>query len=122
MVDRPTVFVVQEPWPDRQTGESRRDFTPAERHGRLKFLLPHDYTIGKDIAAVLLNNGLAAWRPMDFLLCAGHPVAIGVATALAVARGPINLLVWSGRRRNYAIVKVDLFEELKARRAAAPAL
>ena len=104
----PVVFVVQLPWPDRNTGQAVRDFTPAERYGKLKILLAHDHGVTDDLADDLLDAGLKAWHPGDFLLCSGHPVAIGVATAIAASRGfPVRLLVWSGRTRAYDVVTAD---------------
>lgn len=103
------VFVIQEPWPNRDTGEPVRDFTPAETYGKLHMLLPCDHAPSEHLADDLLNAGLRhEYRVGDYLVCSGHPAAIGIATAIAAQRGPVNLLVWSGRRRNYNVVKFDL--------------
>jgi hypothetical protein len=106
--ERPTAFVIQEPWPDRDTGESVRDFTPAETYGRLRFLLPPDRLPTDHLVEDLLAAGLEDWDPTDYLVCSGHPAAIGIATALVATRGPVQLLIWSGRRRGYDVITFSL--------------
>lgn len=105
----PTVFVTQEPWPDRETGEPIRDFTPAERYGKLKILLPSDHPPSGRLAREMLDAGLDQYSPEDYIVLSGHPATIGVAVALAAQRCPVvRLLMWSGRKRAYDLVVVDL--------------
>lgn len=109
-----TVFVTQEPWPDRETGEPVRDFTPAEKWGRLKILLPHDHNPDGLLYDDIMTAGFDAYVPGDYIVCSGHPVVIGAVCAIAAQRGPLNLLVWSGRLRNYDNVVFNLPEKQDA--------
>ena len=106
-MSRPTVFIVQEPWPDRDTGERIRDFTPAERFGDLKILLPHDHGPSSNLGLDLIEAGLRDYSTSDYIVCSGHPAAIGVATAIVSRFGPVKLLIWSGRTREYNVIYFD---------------
>lgn len=103
----PTVFVTQEPWPDRNTGQPRYDFTPAMRYGKLKILLGCEYNPNDNLAQDLLDAGLNEFQEGDSLVLAGHPAVIGVATALAAEIAPVRLLIWSGRLREYEPIIFD---------------
>ena len=105
----PTVFVTQEPWPSRETGEPVRDFTPAQQYGKLKILLPSDHPPSGRLPQEMLAAGMADYEPEDYIVLSGHPAAIGVAVALASQRCPVvRLLMWSGRKRAYDLVVIDM--------------
>lgn len=102
-----TVYVVQSTnHVNERTGqlEPKFDFSPAQRFGEIRFLLSPSaspFSLGNVLKD--LQNGLARFNSRDFLLLAGNPVLLGLATAIAADNnsGSVNLLQWSGAKRAY---------------------
>lgn len=98
---------------DPEQGElvPRYNISPAERFGKLKFLLTPRATIARPEEVIAkMDLILRNYGDEDYLLLIGHPVMIGWAMALAAAhnQGRVQLLVWSGKDRDYAPVKSTL--------------
>lgn len=98
---------------DPELGElvPRYNISPAERFGKLKFILsPRATTARPEEVIAKMDLILRNFTDEDFLLLIGNPVLIGWATALAAAhnKGRVQLLVWSGKERDYTPVKSHL--------------
>jgi len=107
----PTVYVVQQTMQkDRRTGllSPRFDLTPAEEWGNIVCLLtPSAKPFTPAPIIEELHDKLADYSDDDFLLCAGSPILIGLATAIAASHndGRVNMLQWHGRDKKYQPVE-----------------
>jgi hypothetical protein len=105
-----TVWVVQSTNKlDENTGKlvPKFDFTPATRFGTVNFLLsPSASPFSLQTVMLDLHAKLKHFNSRDFLLCAGSPVLLGLACAVAAHYndGDVNLLQWSGAKRAYVPV------------------
>ena len=97
---------------DAKMGElvSRYDLRPAERFGRLRFILNQKQTLARVEPRQLISKMdmvLKNYTDLDYLLLIGSPVLIGWATALAAKNngGRIQQLVWESAQQDYTVVK-----------------
>ncbi len=101
------VYVVQHHLrydPERGELVPRYDLTPAERWGKLRFILDSKTTLHRpEVIIAKMNLILAGFTDDDYLLPIGNPVLIGWAMALAAAHngGKVAVLVWSSRDQRY---------------------
>lgn len=108
------VFVVQNHLRyDTEKGElvPVHNISPAERFGKLQFILTPRQTIARPEEVIAkMDLILRGYTDDDYLLLIGNPVLIGWATALAAAHnsGRVQLLVWSGKEKDYTPVKTRL--------------
>lgn len=108
-----TVFVVQYPMRREEATRAMRpvhDITPAARFGNLEFLLPAGpVLLSTDAAVTTLRSKLRGFKPGDYMLCLGDPVAIAAAAAVVAQfnGGVIPMLVWDKRLRDYLPITVD---------------
>jgi len=105
------VYVVHEP--THPSGERMIDLTPALAFGQLRYLLPSARLPSNPQAIVeQVRRNLADFTAADYLLLSGSPVAIGVATALAVSKtgGTVKMLRWQRKTSCYEEQLVDLRE------------
>jgi sugar/nucleoside kinase (ribokinase family) len=98
---------------DPEKGElvPRYNISPAERFGKLKFILTPRATAARPEEVIAkMDLILRGFTDADYLLLIGNPVLIGWATALAAAHngGRVQLLVWSGKDQDYTPVKSRL--------------
>lgn len=104
MSDRtPHVFVVQH--------RPRLDIRPAEEYGEIKLLLPAgDQLYDTDHAVQKMFSNLHRFTERDYLLPIGHPVAIGLAVAMATRMngGRAKLLLYNPKLERYSSVQIDL--------------
>lgn len=87
------------------------NISPAERFGKLKFILNPRATLARPEELVAkMDLILKGYCDEDYLLLIGNPVLIGLATGIAAAHnsGRLQLLVWSGKDRDYTPVKTFL--------------
>lgn len=112
------VFVVQEP--QHRSGERVMDLSPAARFGDMIFLAPAG-TFTRDWSGIIAKMRvlLEDFSDDDYLLPTGHPIAIGVAAALAAAanEGRIRFLRWHPRLSDYERADVSIWEGLDTSRA-----
>ena len=108
------VFVVQQTMmKDRRTGllSPRFDMTPAEEYGDIICLLtPNAKPFNPDPILEELHEKLTDFNDDDYLLCAGSPILIGWATAIAAHynHGHVSMLQWNGHEKQYAVVRAAL--------------
>ena len=108
-----TVFLVQDSkWVEPKTSklQSKFDYSAAEQYGELVELLhPSDSPFNLPVAISKLQKALAMFNDEDYLLLVGSPVLIGLAVAIAadLNDGNVNMLQWSGAKRNYVVVKAE---------------
>lgn len=83
----------------------------AERFGEIITLLkptarPWDHSVTAE-----LRRKLATFSVSDYLLPAGNPALIGMASAIAAnsTGGIVNFLVWDKNERRYDVVPTKLF-------------
>ncbi len=108
-----TVFIVQDqkhvdPKQDNQL-VSKFDFTAAKKFGKLFHLLkPSASPFAIQPVLEKLHFDLKTFNDDDYLLLVGSPVLIGCAVAVAADYndGNVNLLQWSGAKRDYVPVKI----------------
>lgn len=108
-----TVFIIQDqkhvdPKQDNQL-VSKFDFSAAKKFGKLFWLLkPSSSPFSLEPVLEKLHHDLINYTDEDFLLLVGSPVLIGCAVAIAADynNGNVNLLQWSGAKRDYIPVKV----------------
>jgi hypothetical protein len=102
-----TVFVIQDQnHVNPRTGqlEAKFDFTPAEQFGKLVYALkPSASPFDLEPVLAQLHKVLRGFCDNDYLLLTGNPVLIGLAVAIAsdYNGGDINMLQWSGTKRQY---------------------
>ena len=92
---------------------SLMDLRPAEAYGELRFLLEwrEMQTLAIQPLIWKLRQGLKRFTDDDYLLAIGHPMAIGLATAVActVNSGRIQMLYWDKDTRIYIVTKGDIY-------------
>lgn len=98
---------------DPEQGElvPRYNISPAERFGKLTFILsPRANAQRPEEVVAKMDLILAGFTDDDYLLPIGNPALIGWAMAIAAAHngGRVQLLVWSGKERAYTPVKSSL--------------
>jgi len=115
-----TVYVVQDQQcVDRSTGKlkSKFDFSPAEKYGRLQFLLrPSASPFNLQPVLRSLHDQLQHFdAETDYLLLTGNPVLLGLAVSITAdyTDGVLRLLQWSGAKRDYIVIHADnIFEAI----------
>ena len=106
-----TVYVVQN---QRSVGPDGRlrpkfDLSPAKRFGAIVDLLNEGHSPAQvEEALALLQERLKDFGDDDYLLLIGNPVMIGLAVACAAVAndGNVQMLQWSGVRREYQPIRV----------------
>lgn len=112
-----TVYIVQETMKrDRQSGNWHRvhDFTPALEYGDLTFLLDGRFLpIQPQPIIEELRRKLSNFTSEDYLLLAGDPVALGLATMIASEKtdGNFKLLKWDRDAGRYMTIQVKYRKE-----------
>lgn len=110
------VFVVQETLKRTSDGNWRRvhDFTPAAAYGEIEILIGGKQFIPIVIQPIIqeLKSKLRDYSDKDFLLLAGDPVLMGIATAICsdVNRGVVNFLRWDRDTQRYIKVAGNLYK------------
>lgn len=103
------VYVVQE--------VPGRNLAPALQYGELTALLPSgDVVLSPGPMVRKLQRKLKDFCDADYLLLAGDPVAIGMATAVAsqMNRGKLNVLKWDRQSHVYFPVRIDINQRLES--------
>ena len=109
----PHVYVIQNHASyNKQTGlmVPRYDLSPAEKFGKLEFLLsPVTVPSVPERAIATLREKLKDYCDDDYLLLIGNPCFIAFAAAIAadVNEGRINLLQYNGTRKQYYVVEAE---------------
>lgn len=110
-----TVYVVQEPmqWdPVKQQKHRKFDLTPAAEYGCIRFLFDEN-TLPLNPAFLVdrIHEQLFDYDDNDYILPTGHPVAIGLAVAIAANynAGWVNLLYWSNREKRYISTRANVY-------------
>ncbi len=106
------VFVVQKQiiW-DGDGYVPKFDMSTAEPYGDLVYLLgPKDNERNPLPVIQRLHQQLRSYSADDYLLLVGNPALIGWTTAIAgmYNKGIVRQLLWSGHRKTYEPVWVDL--------------
>lgn len=114
-MSNPRVFIVQQTLgKDRRTGLLKpvHDYSPAQDFGDIQVLLTPTAN-PKRPASILedLWEKLADYGDDDYILCAGNPILIGWATAIAAGfnNGFVRMLQWNNRAGEYAAVDAQLW-------------
>lgn len=115
-MSKPKIFVVQKQmmWnPAKGELVSKFDLKPAERYGEIVWLLSP--TAGPFNAIPIIRELKEklkdySYENGDYLLLLGNPCIIGwtVAIASQVSGGPVRLLQWSGKSREYVPIECQL--------------
>lgn len=113
------IYAVQEPHVmDAVTGELFPRFPDlprqAREHGELRWLLsPSASPFHPEHIVSELNHKLQSYTGADYLLLVGNPILIGMAVAIAAYwnEGQVNVLQWSGRKKRYIAVNLNLSPE-----------
>lgn len=105
------VYVIQNTMTRGDDGELRPkfNFNPAVEFGQLNFLLgPSASPFHPTSYLGELQAKLRGFSDQDYLICAGNPILLGVAAAIAADAncGRVKFLQWSGERRRYVPVPV----------------
>lgn len=114
MANSGNVYVVQHHLrydPDLGELVPRYNLQPAERWGKLRFILDSRATVQRPEAVIAkMDLVLQGFTDDDYLLPIGNPVLIGWAMALAAANneGKVAVLVWSSRDQRYTPAKSRL--------------
>lgn len=114
----PVVYVVQEPrFRDRVTREWKAlDTTSLLDFGSVEVLLEPGAQVVLSAAptVALLYRKLRGYRPQDYIVASGDPVAIGIACAIAAAvtGGSFTVLKWDNLEHRYFPVPVNLKGDL----------
>lgn len=109
------VYVIQEPikWDPKGQREQRKfDLTPASAYGELVFLLPSGRSPLNSMPMVRdLKRKLKDYSNDDYILPTGHPMAIGLAVAIAALNnnGCVKLLVWHGSSKAYVATEANVY-------------
>lgn len=104
---QPKVWIVQEPL----SGD--RDFRPAQEFGTLRVLLePGPVALSTAPMMRELRSKLREFRPEDFLLASGDPVAIAAASIVASQMlgktATLQILRWDKQSRQYMVLELAL--------------
>lgn len=101
------MFVVQSQ--QLKNGRPKYDLAPAEEFGELVFLLDDTHSPFRTAQTLeRLHELLDDFGGNDYLLPIGHPLFIGMASAVAASVSPdVNYLLWSGRDNAYVAVKAS---------------
>lgn len=84
------------------------DLTPALKYGDLELLIDTGVVIGIAVAPLLatLKDKLRNFCDDDYLILTGNPVAMGLATAVAIKQnGRAKILVWDRKESTYYMVQ-----------------
>lgn len=113
MDHRPVVWILQQ--------DPRKNFLPAARFGELKYLFPHSYQIQySDQVEAEYGRWIEFYdqfEPEDFLLLAGDPMTIAVASIYAhnkVGNGRLKFLKWDRETSQYVELSPSLRTDLMA--------
>lgn len=114
MTDTPRVFAVQKPARfDKELGRfvPMYDFSPAEAHGRLVFILGPGNILQHRMSQALtqIRHVLTTYTAQDFIIAVGDPVAIAASVMIAAERtgGVVNLLKWDRLTRAYESFSIN---------------
>lgn len=112
VTDQSIVYVVQE--------VHGLNLTDALRYGKLRALLPQGYQIHlrPEDAFNRLAEGMCYFRPQDFVLFVGDPVAIALTGMVAMQKGmaQLNMLKWDRQERRYNCITMQLNTTKRERR------
>ncbi len=110
-----TIYIVEASPIDHKTGEKTIDFTPALAFGdQLVYLFPHSNRVNPALDPTTYiaraRAGLSAFNDDDLLLASGHPVGVGICTAIAVHvnHGRVRMLIYHRKSAQYVPVMFDL--------------
>lgn len=88
------------------------DFSPLREHAAwppVVIFPPGQVTLSPDAAVARAREKLAVYRPGDFLVLIGDPIAISICVMVAVERaGVANVLRWDRREKIYLPVTIKL--------------
>lgn len=88
-----------------------KNFLPAKEFGEPVIMVgPMNLMFGSEKVIGVLKKHLRTYCDSDFLLLAGDPAIIGLATAIAAKynSGRVNLLKWDRQENKYFVVPVDI--------------
>jgi hypothetical protein len=113
MEKQPTVYIVQEVLRRNNDGEMVpiMDFTPAAAYGNLVVCLGSGrVALAAAPTVEKLREKLKDFTDDDFLLAAGDPSAIAIASAVAseLNGGKFKLLKWDNQARSYIQVDINI--------------
>jgi hypothetical protein len=104
--ESPTVYVVQH--------SPGKDLMPAKEYGPLRILLSKNDTRTQHFEGIInsLQQGLSRFRPEDYLLLIGDPVAIAIAAHIAMhnTRGFLRLLRWNRETYSYEPINIGVVQ------------
>ena len=109
------VYVVNETMkynPDERKMQRVHDLGRAHRFGQLVHLLEAgSLPDNMNTVVTQLKDALQAFRPRDYLLLIGNPIAIAAATAIAAknTNGYVRVLRWNRSISDYQPVELNLF-------------
>jgi hypothetical protein len=96
----------------QDTVRPRVDLRPAERYGKLCYLIEWVNLDEVNPTALLyeLREKLKNYNDDDYLLMVGNPTLMALAALVASEQndGRISLLYWRREKRSYHIVDIDL--------------
>lgn len=84
------------------------DLTPALKYGDIELLIDTGVVVGIATAPLMatLKDKLRDFCDDDYLILTGNPVAMGLATAVAMKQnGRAKILVWDRKERTYYMVQ-----------------
>ena len=84
------------------------DLTPALKYGDIELLIDTGVIVGIATAPLMitLKDKLRDFCDDDYLILTGNPVAMGLATAVAMKQnGRAKILVWDRKERTYYMVQ-----------------
>lgn len=88
-----------------------KNIFPATKFGEIVILLPEgQVTFAIAPTTYALTKGLANYSGNDYLLLIGDPIAIGLATAIAVKNtgGSVRFLKWDRQSQDYIPLSIIL--------------
>jgi hypothetical protein len=122
----PRVFLVQNPSrrdPDSGEWVPKYDLSAAERFGDIIEMIPPgpDSRETDDLVARLgrFMTGPDGYRPDDYILALGDPIAIAIAVLLGVKNGGGSAVALKHERRHRCYLPVKIEIDLMARAGAA---
>jgi len=112
------VFVVQQPATFSQSLRRfvpKYDLSPARDFGKLVFILGPGNIFRERLAqsVIHIQNVMGDFKPGDYLLAIGDPVAIAAASMVASFKtgGAVKLLKWDRHASRYHCFPIDLNSE-----------